>query len=284
MEGTGNFLDEMFSLKGKVAVVTGGAGGLPSSIAVGFAKAGARVALWGRSTHHPIEVAAREVAKAAGIAPAGDGTGAPAVAGFKVDTSDTAACEAAFDATVAQLGMPSILLNGVGGNLGKSAFVDFDETTFEEVLRLNLMAGLMIPSRVFARRWIRDGIQGSIINMTSMTSYKGLSGVWAYNAAKAGVLNLTQALAKELAPHGIRVNAIAPGFFLGYQNRTLLIREDTGELTDRGKTVIARTPFGRFGRQEELWGAALFLASERASGFVTGVSIPVDGGFLCDNI
>jgi NAD(P)-dependent dehydrogenase (short-subunit alcohol dehydrogenase family) len=108
--------------------------------------------------------------------------------------------------------------------------------------------------------------------------------VWAYNAAKAGVLNLTVGLAKELAPHRIRVNAIAPGFFLGKQNRALLVDERTGAYTPRGQAVIDHTPYGRFGDPEELAGAALCLASEKASGFVTGVCIPVDGGYLAHNI
>jgi NAD(P)-dependent dehydrogenase (short-subunit alcohol dehydrogenase family) len=111
-----------------------------------------------------------------------------------------------------------------------------------------------------------------------------LSGVWGYDAAKAGVLNLTQAAAKELAPHGIRVNALAPGFFLGKQNRDLLIDPASGELTARGRSILERTPYGRFGEAAELAGALLLLASPRASGFVTGVCIPVDGGFLVDNI
>lgn len=270
-----SFVESMFSLDGSVAVITGGAGGLPRSLAVAFAKAGARVCLWGRGTNHPIEDAVVSV-KAE--------SGSPDVFGVTVDTADSQACEHAYDVTVKQWGVhPAILLNGVGGNRGKSSFVDVDESVFEEVLKLNLLSGLVTPTRVFARRWIEHGIKGNVINMTSMTSYKALSGVWAYDAAKAGVLNLTEALAKELAPHHIRVNAIAPGFFVGNQNRSLLYRDD-GELTERGKAIIARTPFGRFGEHSELWGAALFLASDQASGFVTGVSIPVDGGFLADNI
>jgi len=109
-----------------------------------------------------------------------------------------------------------------------------------------------------------------------------LSGVWAYDAAKAGVLNLTMAAAKEFAPHGIRVNAIAPGFFLGKQNRALLVDEKTGGLTPRGKDIIGRTPFARFGEPDDLAGVVVFLSSEKASGFVTGICIPVDGGFLVD--
>lgn len=276
-----SFVESLFSLEGKIAVVTGGGGALPSSIAVALAKAGAKVALWGRGTHHPMEEAADQVRTQAGIDPA---QAVSRIVGITVDTALTEACERAFDETVEMLGMPDLLVNGVGGNMGKSAFVDFDEKIFEEVLRLNLMAGLAIPTRVFARRWIAGGIHGAIINMTSMTSYKPLSGTWAYGAAKAGVLNLTEALAKELAPHGIRVNAIAPGFFVGNQNRALLFDEKTGELTSRGKAIIARTPFGRFGKYEEIWGAVLYLASDAAASFVTGVSIPVDGGYLVDNI
>jgi NAD(P)-dependent dehydrogenase (short-subunit alcohol dehydrogenase family) len=136
---------------------------------------------------------------------------------------------------------------------------------------------------VVASYWIEKKIKGSIINLASMTSYKPLSGVWAYNAAKAGVLNLTMAAANEFAPYGIRVNAIAPGFFLGKQNRALLVDQKTGQYTDRGKAIIAHTPFGRFGDPWELAGATLFLASANASGFVTGVSIPVDGGYLAFN-
>lgn len=270
-----SFVESMFSLNGAVAVITGGAGGLPRSIAVAFAKAGARVCLWGRGTNHPIEDAVVSVRAE---------SGSPDVFGVTVDTADSLACEGAYEATVKHWGIhPAIVLNGVGGNRGKSSFIDVDEEVFQEVLKLNLLSGLVTPTRVFVKHWIEQGIQGTVINMTSMTSYKALSGVWAYDAAKAGVLNLTEALAKELAPHHIRVNAIAPGFFVGNQNRSLLYRDD-GELTERGKAIIARTPFGRFGEHSELWGTALFLASDKASGFITGVSIPVDGGFLADNI
>ncbi len=274
-----SFIESFFGLNGHIAVVTGGGGALPSSIAVAFAKAEAKVALWGRGTHHPMSEAADLVKKQAGL-PADSGV----VIGITVDTASTEACVAAYDETVSALGAPDILLNGVGGNMGKGPFLDFDEAKFEEILRLNLMSGLMIPSRVFAKAWIGAGIKGSIINMTSMASYKPLSGTWAYDAAKAGVLNLTEGLAKELASYGIRVNAIAPGFYVGNQNRALLFDTATGELTARGKSIIARTPFGRFGEFEELWGAALYLASPKAAGFVTGVSIPVDGGYLIDNI
>ncbi len=277
-----SFIESMFSLEGKVAVITGGGGGIPGNLAVGFAKAGATVILWGRGTNHPMEEAARIVAEAA--AEGGGKASCGRVFAVTVDTGSKEACEAALAESEKMAGAaPDILINGVGGNRGKAPFVDVDEDLFKDILALNLMAGLVTPTRVFARFWISKSIKGCVINMTSMTSYKALSGIWAYDAAKAGVLNLNEALAKELAPHGIRVNAIAPGFFVGNQNRALLL-DPNGGLTARGTSIVSRTPFGRFGKFEELWGAALFLASDAASGFVTGVSIPVDGGYLTDNI
>jgi len=160
-----------------------------------------------------------------------------------------------------------------------------DIALFNEVIHMNLLAGLVIPTKYIAAYWIKKNIKGTIINLTSMGSYVPLSGVWAYDAAKAATLNLTMATAKEFAPYGIRVNAIAPGFFIGHQNKALLIKDEaTGELTDRGKAVIAHTPFGRFGKHEELAGATIFLMSDAASGFITGVSLPVDGGYLVQNI
>jgi NAD(P)-dependent dehydrogenase (short-subunit alcohol dehydrogenase family) len=277
-----SYVESMFSLAGRVAVVTGGAGTLPSVIAAGLAKAGASVCIWGRGTGHPIQAAVAALRADLTVGP--EASGGMRIEGVTVDTGDRASVERAIAETEKLLGVPDLLVNGVGGTMGKSAFVDVDEEKFELTLKLNLLAGLVTPTRVFARYWIAKGVQGDVINMTSMTSYKGLSGVWGYNAAKAGVLNLNEGLARELAPHGIRVNAIAPGFFIGYQNRALLIDEATGGLTARGKTIIGKTPFGRFGEKEELCGAVLFLASRAASGFVTGVSIPVDGGYLTDNI
>jgi len=275
------YLDSLFSLSGRKAVVTGGAGGLPSVIAAAYVKAGATVCIWGRGTGHPIADAVASI-KATLKAEAGS-EAADRIMGVTVDVSRRSAVEQALEETEALLGVPDILVNGVGGNMGKAPFVDVDEDKFLEILKLNLLAGLVTPTRVLARYWIEKKIAGDVINMTSMTSYKALSGVWAYDAAKAGTLNLNEALAKELAPHHIRVNALAPGFFIGNQNRALLI-DDAGALTDRGRAIIARTPFGRFGEHEELCGTAIFLASRAASGFITGVSIPVDGGYLADNI
>ena len=272
---SGSYLEMMFGLDGRVAVITGGGGVLAAHMAEALLKAGASVSLWG-----PHESSLRDTAERAGAAADAGGRITWTLADAGREDSVTAAAEA----TVGQLGRIDILVNAVGGNRGKGPFVDTDIDRFEEVLRLNLVAGFLVPTKVICRQWVAGGTHGSIINLASMGSYVPLSGVWAYNAAKAGVLNLTAAAAKEFAPQGIRVNAIAPGFFLGKQNRALLVDEKTGKPTARGESVISRTPFGRFGEPQELAGALLFLASTRAAGFVTGVCIPVDGGFLTDNI
>lgn len=266
------YLEHLFGLTGKTAVVAGGAGVIGTVMSRALADAGANVAIWSRSRDSIDQVLAKLDSPQRRII------------GLQVDTGSESQVRQAIDKTTATLGRPEILINAVGGNMDKSSFVKADMERFEQILHLNLMAGLMIPTKITAEFWIREKIKGSIINLTSMTSYSPLSGVWAYDAAKAGVLSLTQAAANEFAPHGIRVNAIAPGFFLGKQNRALLMDEKSAKPTERGKAVLARTPFGRFGDPEELAGATLFLAGTRASGFVTGISIPVDGGFLCHNI
>jgi len=271
-----SYIEGMFSLEGRKAVVTGGAGAIASAIAVGFAKAGASVCIWERKCDTPISEPVKRLREAAGA-------GAK-IEGLVVDVGSKDEVERAIAQTAALIGEPDILVNGVGGNRGKSAFVDLDEEVFMDVVKLNLMAGLVLPTKAFARHWIAEGVKGDVINIASMGSYKAMSGVWAYNAAKAGVYNLTEGLAKELAPHKIRVNGIAPGFFIGQQNKALLIAEKTGKLTARGETVIGRTPYGRFGETEELVGSVLFLCARKASEFITGVTIPVDGGFLVDNI
>jgi NAD(P)-dependent dehydrogenase (short-subunit alcohol dehydrogenase family) len=210
---------------------------------------------------------------------------AATIAGETVETGDEESVAAALSRTEESIGAPNLLVNGAGGNMGKSAFVDVDTELFEKIVSNNLLGGLVVPTKVFARYWIEREVRGSIINLASMASYIPLSGVWAYDAAKSAVLSLTQATAKEFAPHGIRVNAIAPGFFIGHQNKALLIaNEATGELTARGQAIINHTPFGRFGDITDIEGTTIFLASPRASGFLTGVCIPVEGGYLVDNI
>ena len=269
------YFETMFSLTDKTAVVTGGAGAIGTAMCETLLKAGANVIIWSR-TQTSIDAALTRLDSMEGKK--------GGARGLICDTGDESMVEKALQLSTSLFGRVDILINGVGGNLGKSPFVDVDVAVFEKVLHMNIMAGLVIPTKVTARYWIQNNIAGSIINLTSMASYLPLSGVWGYNAAKSAVLNLTQATAKEFAGHGIRVNAIAPGFFIGKQNKALLIDETTGEYTERGKSVIAHTPFGRFGNVDELAGATLFLASDKASGFVTGVSIPVDGGYLIHNI
>ncbi len=271
-----SYMEQMFDVTKKTVVITGGGGAIAGGFSEALLKAGAKVALW------DIAPDALDAAKKRLTELTGNAAGIQCV---KVDAMDEASVAAAVAETEKGLGAPNALVNAAGGNRGKGPFVETDMKQFDFVMKLNLVAGLMVPTKVVAKYWIDRGIKGTIVNMASMNSYLPLSGIWAYSAAKAGVLNLTQATAKEFAPHGIRVNAIAPGFFVGKQNKDLLIKnEATGELTERGKQIIARTPFGRFGLPEELAGTLLFLLSDKAASFVSGVSVPVDGGYLIDNI
>lgn len=268
------YLESMFSLEGKTAVITGGGGTLGSVMGAGFAKVGANVMLWD----------VREPALKDKAEFIGKECGNPNQVSYTVvDLMNEADIEKAMDAATKKFGKVDILLNACGGNRGKCALVDQKIEDYEFVLRLNLVAGCLAPTKAFAKYCIANKAKGSVINIASMSSFIPLSGVWAYDAAKSAVMNQTMAFAKELAPHGIRVNAIAPGFFLADQNRALLIDEKTGGVTPRGKDVLGRTPMNRFGEPSELCGAVIMLASESA-GFVTGITIPVDGGFLTDNI
>jgi len=267
-----DYAREMFGLDDKIVILTGGGGAIAGAMSEALLKAGARIALWD-IVQEALDQA-REKLTAAGR-----------IFTRVVDATKEEDVAAAIRDTEQALGKPNVLINAAGGNRGKGPFLETDMEQFEFVLRLNLVAGFMVPTKVTAGYWIENGIKGAVINLASMASYVPLSGVWAYDAAKAAVMNLTMAAAKELAPHGIRVNALAPGFFIGKQNKALLIKnEATGELTERGQQVIDRTPFGRFGDVSELAGATVFLAADNASGFVTGITLPVDGGFLIDNI
>lgn len=270
-----SYLDTMFSLEGKTAIISGGAGAIGLVMSEALLKAGANIVVWSRS-QESIDKALNHLQQV-------EGSGSK-IKGSQVDAGEPTQVEKGLDYAIAEFGSVEILINGVGGNIGKSAFIDTDMATFEKVLHMNLIAGLMIPTKVLCRYWIDQQIKGAIINLTSMASYNPLSGVWAYDAAKSATLNLTMGSANEFAEYGIRVNAIAPGFFLGKQNKALLVDQETGDYTERGKAVIGHTPYGRFGDVSELAGATLFLASDKASGFVTGVSIPVDGGYLIHNI
>jgi len=270
-----SYLDELFGLTGKTTVISGGAGAIGTVMSEALLKAGSKIMIWSRS-QQSVDLALEKMSTFEGS----EGM----VAGKQVDTGNETEVRDALSATVSTLGVPDILINAVGGNIGKSPLIEQDMKIFEQVLHMNLVAGLMIPTKVFGDYWIKNDTKGCIINLTSMASYNPLSGVWAYDAAKAATLNLTTASANEFARYGIRVNAIAPGFFLGKQNKALLIDQKTGEYTERGQAVINHTPYGRFGDVMELAGATVFLASDAAAGFVTGVSIPVDGGYLAHNI
>lgn len=272
-----SYADDLFSLDGVRAVITGGAGVIPGAMGEALVAAGAAVTLWGRGVSHPIADA---------VAALGERTAhRDRIFGVTVDTGDENSVRDALAESERLMGPPTLLINGVGGNRGKGPFVDLDVALFREIVDMNLLAGLVIPTKAFAKYWIGKSMHASIINIASMSSYIPLSGVWAYDAAKSAVSNLTMATSQEFAPHGIRVNAIAPGFFIGHQNRALLVKnEATGELTDRGQSIIHHTPFGRFGEIGDLKGVSVFLASEAASGFITGVTIPVDGGYLIHNV
>jgi NAD(P)-dependent dehydrogenase (short-subunit alcohol dehydrogenase family) len=265
----------MFRLDGKTAVVTGGGGVLCSAIAQGLASAGAKVAVADKAVD-----AAEEVAKA--IRDAG-GTGKA----YELDVFKKDTIEACCDRVCSDFGGIDILINGVGGNM-KGATTSAEQTFFElpaeallNVFNLNLVGGTIIPSQVFGKRMTQNSHGGSIINISSMNALRPLTRIPGYSAAKAAVSNFTQWLAVHLAHEystDLRVNALAPGFFVTEQNRFLLIEEQTGDLTARGQTIIDHTPMGRFGEPDDLIGVTLWLASDAAR-FVTGIVVPVDGGF-----
>ncbi|NLG83669.1 MAG: SDR family oxidoreductase [Firmicutes bacterium] len=266
---------ELFSLQGKLAVVTGGGGILGAAMAKGLATAGAKVAVADLD-----ETAAKRTA--ATIAEEG-GT----ARGSRADAMKPEELVALREAIRHDLGVPDILVSAVGGNVKDAttsetvSFFDLPLPALERVVALNLFAGAILPAQVFGREMAAKPEGASIINISSMNAFRPLTKVVGYSAAKAAVSNFTQWLAVHLAQNyspKIRVNAIAPGFFLTTQNRFLLTDEKTGELTPRGHAIIDHTPMGRFGTPEDLVGTVIWLASP-ASSFVTGVVIPVDGGF-----
>ena len=261
-----------YDFSGKVAVVTGGAGVLCSTMCRAFAQAGAKVAILDL-TPDP----------ARGLAEGINGTGGEAIS-VACNVLERKSVEAASREVIKTFGRVDILVNGAGGNKPaattspQQSFFDLPAEAIRRVLDLNLI-GTILPSQVFGK--IMAGQKsGIILNISSMNAFRPLSRIAAYSAAKAGVSNFTQWLAVHMAQEyspGIRVNAIAPGFFIGDQNRSLLLNDD-GSLTARGKTILDHTPMGRFGSPDDLVGAVLWLASSAAA-FVTGVVIPVDGGF-----
>jgi NAD(P)-dependent dehydrogenase (short-subunit alcohol dehydrogenase family) len=276
---TDQLLTRLFSLDGQVAIVTGGTGVLGGAIARGLAGAGARVGVLGRRQAQAESVAAEIVA------------GGGAALALPADVLDRAQLEAAREAALERWGRIDILVNAAGGNVPAAtlpegaAVFDLPTEAFRQVFDLNLV-GTLLPSQVFGAVMVRGSsgegqpARGCIVNISSMASQRAITRVVGYSAAKAAVENFTRWMAVELARSygaGMRVNAIAPGFFIGEQNRSLLLNED-GSLTARGKTIVGHTPAGRFGEPDELVGTLVWLCGPGAS-FVNGVVVPVDGGF-----
>jgi NAD(P)-dependent dehydrogenase (short-subunit alcohol dehydrogenase family) len=261
----------LFDLEGETAVVLGGTGALGGAMAEALAVAGALVALVGRNAQRGDE-RVRRIESGGGRAL------------FQAaDARDRDSLAQARDAVTGWWGPVSVLVNAAGGNRPDATLppgADFCRMPLEAwkgVFDLNLAGGVLLPCQVFGEAMLAAG-RGSVINIASMAGMTPLSRVVAYSAAKAAVLNLTRFLAREWAPRGVRVNAISPGFFPAEQNRALLYDADGG-LAERGRQIIDHTPMGRFGEPDELAGAVVWLAAPRASSFVTGQNIVVDGGF-----
>lgn len=268
---TNSYVSSLFGLAGKVALVTGGTGVLGSAMCKSLAMAGARVAILGRR---------KDAADA--LAAAINALGGEAI-GISADVLLRDQLESAKKTILNRFGTIDILVNAAGGNIPGAlvppdkTFLDLKMDDFQRVVELNL-TGTVLPSQVFGETLISHK-KGVIINISSMTAYRPLTRVVGYGAAKSAVSNFTQWLAVEMVRkfgEGIRVNAIAPGYFLTEQNRNLLTNPD-GTLTARGQAIIQSTPYGRFGEPDELCGTLLWLCSD-ASKFVTGVIVPVDGG------
>jgi len=263
---------KMFNLKGKAAIITGGAGVLGSVIAKGLGNAGAEVAIC--DIINADKVAGK--IKSEGIK----------AKGYYLDVMDIEKIKICRDEIIKDFGKVDILLNAAGGNMKEATtseelkFFDLPLSALEKVVGLNLFGGALLPSQIFGKMMVKNEEGGSIINISSMSAFRPLTKVSGYSAAKAAVSNFTQWLAVHFTQEynkGLRVNAIAPGFFLTTQNRFLLT-DQKGNLTPRGKSIISHTPMGKFGDPEDLIGTCIWLASD-ASKFVTGIIVPIDGGF-----
>tara|TARA_B100000927_G_scaffold51867_1_gene38898 strand:+ start:8210 stop:9043 length:834 start_codon:yes stop_codon:yes gene_type:complete len=269
--GIQNIIYKMFDLKNKVIVITGATGVLASSLALSLAKNNARLVLLGRN-QKLLDELTKKINEYT------------VVENYTADVLKKSDLEKVCKKVVKSFDRIDVLVNAVGGNLpgavipdSKSIF-DLSENDFDEVVDLNLK-GTIMPSVVFGKVMAKQA-SGSIINYSSMTVDRVITRVVGYSAAKAAMENFTRWMAVEMAlkfGDGIRVNAIAPGFFIGKQNKKLLLNKD-GSLTERGEKIIRNTPMKRFGNADELSGAIHFLSSESSS-FITGIVLPVDGGF-----
>lgn len=275
-------MHDFSDLKGKVAAVTGGGGVIGGTIAGALCMAGANVFIIDYKAGSG-EAAAARIAEI---------TGCRNVSPLLADVTDRGSLIRARDDIRKEAGKLDILINCAGGNKAsattesefisttaaelKGTFFDLDIEGFDDVFDLNFK-GTVLPSMVLTEDMVRQG-RGVVLNISSMNAFRPLTKIPAYSAAKAAVNNFTAWLAVHFAPSGVRVNAIAPGFLLTGQNRFLLIDEQSGEATPRGKKIIGATPMGRYAHPEDLVGTMLYLVSD-ASSFVTGVVIPVDGGF-----
>lgn len=272
--------------KNKVAVVTGAGGTLCSCIAIELAKKGVKVALVGR-TKEKLDVVAEKI----------NGFGGECLV-YPCDVTDKEAIADLAKKVEEKFGLCDFLINGAGGNNtkampsitkfdgreldgtlpeGTKGLYDIDMDAFESVIKINTM-GSVIPMMEFAKHMIKKG-GGSVINFASMNSYCPLTRCFAYAMSKAAVTNMTQSFAQYYAGANVRINAIAPGFMVNERSRAYLGTVEEG-LTPRGQQVIGHTPMGRFGKADDLVGCAIWLLDSDASGFVTGTTIPVDGGFL----
>jgi len=269
-------------LNGKVCVITGGAGIIGISIVKALASVGTKVAILGRNEERAKSVAAELALEFRAT-----------IIGIKADVLDKISLEKAKAEINKVLGPIDLLINCAGGNSPKATtkveqieesdllnpentFYGLQIEGFDEVFALNFK-GTVLPCMVLTRDMLEKK-SGVVLNVSSMNSYHPLTKIPAYSAAKAAVNNFTEWLAVHLAKAGIRVNAVAPGFFISDQNRFLVINEQTGEYSDRGKKIVKNTPMGKFGDPDDLQGAVLYLLSDLSS-FVTGIVVLVDGGF-----
>jgi NAD(P)-dependent dehydrogenase (short-subunit alcohol dehydrogenase family) len=258
-----SYIEELFGLQGKTAVIIGGGGVLGGSMGESLAQAGADIAI--------LDLNLPNAQKQAGTIKA---YGVKCVS-LQVDASRKQQLQDGADALLAQLGRVDILINAPGIN-SATPFFDIAEEEYENIMRINLKS-MFLACQIFGKIMVEQGQGGSIINISSASSGPPLSKIFSYSVSKAGVNNLTQFLAREWALHRIRVNALAPGFFPAEQNRKILTKERTED-------IFRHTPMGRFGDPQELAGAVIWLASAKAASFVTGAVIRIDGGFTAMTI